>query len=126
MREITDYKRGSALQKKAEDVLVLRTNKHDLNWYAEVCVIQRGATVTTVDLNLGTPKGYSGRKIIVKNGDNTASNITVTAPVVTLEDGTTYQSKIDGQNTVVIAKAYGYVEILSDGENFHILRADLS
>ena len=125
-REITDYNTSKALVKIALDILNVRKATYTHKWDAEVINIKRGTGVTNVGIALGTPVGYSGRKLLVKNSDASATAITLTAPVVTLVDGTTYQSTIDGATTVAIAKNYGSVEIVSDGEDFMILAQDLT
>jgi len=121
MREVTDYMVRGANEVIAQDVLALRRASLDLTWKEEFVVVLRGTGVTTVDIKLGTPEGYSGRRVFIKNGDNSTDAITVTAPLVTYDDGTTYQSKIDGANTAVLNTAYGYLEILCDGKDFHII-----
>lgn len=126
MREKWEINNLSARQKIAEDVLAVREATAVHTWDEETIIVKRGTGVTTVGITLGSPYNRSGRRLLVKNGDNVASAITLTAPQVTREDGTVYQSLIDGATTVVIAKAYGTVEVISDGTHFNVLASNLT
>jgi len=121
MRKQTDYIKRGAVEVIAQDVLEVKTASYDCDWNEEVILVKREVGVTTVGINLGTPVGYSGRRLLVKNAESATGAITLTAPVVTLDDGTTYQSKIDGANSVQVTTAYGSVEVISDGENFSVI-----
>jgi len=121
-REIYDYQIASAKPKFADDVLNVRKSSYDVKLQNEVLLIKRGTGVTTVGINLLSPKEVDGRRLLVKNVGTSADAITLTAPIVTRADGSTYQSMIDGAITKVINTGYAQVEIISDGEHYSIIR----